>query len=220
MGLVMALIATLSACSSYRYYTSGADDISLSKYKSFAFAQRLTPRTPDSNYSDKRGLGARLNYVNNNRYYNNPEAMQKIQAATVNAMQSKGFVKQEGNADLIVRYHTLVDRGTRNTYYGTYWGPGWGWGWGPGWGWGGYGRFGYGRWGGWGWGGGWGGGYGYPVQEHFKEGVLSIELIDARTRQPIWIGYSSGELSRNPQKAISQLPQVVEGILKRLEVRS
>lgn len=214
----MAIVATFSACSTgYRYYTAGKDDISLSQYKSFAFAPYLKQRKPDSVLSNKRDLGARLNYVNNNRYYNNPEAMQKIKDATVNSLKAKGLTMQEGNADLLVRYSTLVDRGTRTSYTAGGWG---GWGWGPGWGWGWAGRYRFSPYfyGG-GWGPGWGGG-GYPVQEHFKEGVLSIELIDARTKEPVWIGYSSGELSRDPQKVISQLPKVVEDILKQLPVRS
>jgi len=217
IGLMLVVIAAFSACSTgYRYYTAGNDDISLSQYKSFAFAPYLKQRKPDSVLSNKRDLGAKLNYVNNNRYYNNPEAMQKIKDATANSLKAKGLTLQEGNADLLVRYATLVDRGTRTSYYGPYYGGFYGWG--PGWGWGSRYRFSpyfYG-----GWGGAWGGGYGYPSQEHFKEGVLSIELIDARTKEPVWIGYGSGELSRDPKKVITQLPKIVEDIFKRLPVRS
>lgn len=214
---MLVVIAAFSACSTgYRYYTAGKDDISLSQYKSFAFAPYLKQRKPDSVLSSKRDLGAKLNYVNNNRYYNNPEAMQKIKDATANSLKAKGLTLQEGNADLLVRYATLVDRGTRTSYYAPYYGGFYGWG--PGWGWGSRYRFSpyfYG-----GWGGAWGGGYGYPSQEHFKEGVLSIELIDARTKEPVWIGYGSGELSRDPKKVITQLPKIVEDIFKRLPVSS
>ncbi|WP_345948548.1 MULTISPECIES: DUF4136 domain-containing protein [unclassified Mucilaginibacter] len=212
IAVLLVVITAFSACSNYRYYTAGKDDISLSQYKSFAFAPLLKARKPDSVLVNKRDLGARLNYVNNNRYYNNPEAMQKIKDATVSNLQSKGLTLQEGRADLLVRFNTIVDRGTRTSYYSPYYG---GWGWGPGWGgWGFRGRFSpyfYG---------GWGGGYAYPSQEHFKEGVLSIELIDARTHEPVWIGYGAGELSRDPQKVMTQLPKIVEDIFKRLPVRS
>jgi len=216
ISMVLALITTLAACSTgYRYYTAGHDELNLQQYKSFAFAPRLAPRRPEGAIEDKRALGARLNYVNNNRYYNNPEAMQKIKAATQAGLQSKGLTLQEGNADLLVRYSTLVDRGTRTTYYSPYYGGFYGWG--LGYGWGRY-RFNPYWYGGWGGGSGYGGGY--PSQEHFKEGVLAIELIDARTKEPVWIGYGSGELSRDPQKVISQLPKIVEDILKRLPVKS
>ncbi len=218
IGLMLAIVTAMSACSTgYHYYTAGKDDISLSQYRSFAFAPYLKMRRPDSVLSNKKDLGARLNYVNNNRYYNNPEAMQKIKDATISSLKGKGLVMQEGRPDLLVRYSTLVGRGTRNVYYSPYWGGGWGPGWG--WGWGGY-RFSpfmYGAWGGWG--GGFGG-FGGGGQEHFKEGVLSIELIDTRTNEPVWIGYSSGELSRDPQKVMSQLPKIVEGIFKQLPVKS
>lgn len=217
---MLALITAFSACSTgYRYYTAGNDDISLKQYKSFAFAQRLNPRKPDSVLSDKRGLGARLNYVNNNKYYNNPEAMQKIKDATASTLQAKGLTMQERGADLLVRYSTLVDRGTRTSYYSPYYGGFYGWG--LGWGWGARYRFSPF------WGGGWGPGFGYgmyggsyPSQEHFKEGVLAIELIDTRTNEPVWIGYGSGELSRDPKKVISQLPKIVEDIFKQLPVKN
>ncbi|MDT3402804.1 DUF4136 domain-containing protein [Mucilaginibacter terrae] len=218
VGLMLVMVTAFSACSTgYHYYTAGHDDISLSQYKTFAFAPQIKPRKPDSVISDKRNLGARLNYINNNKYYNNPEAYQKIKDAAALSLKNKGLTEQNGGADLIVRFNTLVDRGTRTSYNSPYWGGGWGWG--PGWGWGmGWrGRFSPMFYGGWG---GWGGGYAYPTQEHFKEGVLAIELIDARTREPVWIGYSSGELSRDPQKVMARLPEIVEGIFKKLPVRS
>ncbi|MBS7564304.1 DUF4136 domain-containing protein [Mucilaginibacter sp. Bleaf8] len=208
--LVLLSLSVLSACSSYRYYKAGDSFISLNKYKTFAWAQNLPNRKPDSIVNDQKGLGARLNYLNNNRYFKSPEAARTIKTATVTILQSKGLTLQESNADLLVRYTTLVDRGTRNAYYGgyPYYGGfygGWGWGWRRPW-------FGYGGWGGYGY------GYGYPVKEHFKEGVLAIELIDSRTRETVWIGYGAGELSRNPEKVIAQLPKVVDGIFKQLPV--
>ena len=215
IGLMLAIVTAFSACSTgYMYYTAGNDELNLQQYKSFAFAPRLTPRKPDSVMSNKRGLGARLNYVNNNRYYNNPEAVQKIKAATIASLQGKGLTMQEGRPDLLVRYSTLVDRGTRTSYYAPYYGGFYGWGLGYGWG----SRFGYRPflYGGW----GPGYGYGYPSREHFKEGVLAIELIDTRTHEPVWIGYGSGELSRDPQKVVAQLPKIVEDIFKRLPVRN
>lgn len=209
IGLVLICLSVLSACSSYRYYKAGDSYLSTQKYKTFGWAPVLPVRKPDSIVSTQKALGARLNYLNNNRYFRNAEATRIIREATVTNLQSKGLTLQESNPDLLVRYSTLVDRGTRNgyryPYYGGFYG-GWGWGyrfnpW-----------FGYGGW-------GWPGyGMGYPVKEHFKEGILSIELIDSRTRETVWIGYGAGELSRNPQKAIAQLPKVVGGIFEQLPV--
>ncbi|QJD95538.1 DUF4136 domain-containing protein [Mucilaginibacter robiniae] len=246
-ALVLFAISALSACSSYHYYKAGDDYLNLKQYRTFAWAAPEGPgaegnfrgprqRRPDDSQGQpprrrdfgnqgprmqgpNRGqasLGARLNEVNNNKYFNNPEAVRKIQDAAVSSLQSKGLVMQPNNPDLLVRYTTIVDRGSRNGYaYTPYYGLGWG-------GWGGYGGWGW-RYPyfGLGWGGGWGGygyGGGYPVQEHFKEGVLAIELIDTHTNQTVWIGYGAGELSKNREKAIAQLPKVVNDIFKQLPV--
>jgi hypothetical protein len=68
-----------------------------------------------------------------------------------------------GAADCLVGYGIgstwVVDPG--GPYYGYGWGPGWG----PGWGW-------------YGWGG--------PGPYVYREGIIAIDLWDARTRQPIW----------------------------------
>jgi hypothetical protein len=212
LWLALIMVSVLSACSTYyQYHSAEKAPVDLKQYKSFAWAPKVPNRRPANAISNKNSLGDRLNAVNNNRYYNNPESASKIESATVSALQSKGLVMQERNPDLLVRYATLVDRGTRTNYYSApYYGRGFGWG-GP-WGWRG----------GWAYGGAWGwGGYAgaYPVRETFKEGVLAIELLDARTRETIWIGYGSGELSRNPQKSINELPKVVDGIFKRLPVQ-
>jgi hypothetical protein len=210
LGLVLLCLSVLSACSSgYRYYKAGSSFISANKYKTFAWAPNLPARKPDSIVSDQKGLGKRLDYLNNNRYFKNAAAMEQIKSTTTAVLQSKGLTLQESNPDLLVRFTTLVDRGTRRSYYNyPYYGGlygGWGWGY----------RF--SPWyGGYGWGAGYG--YGYPVQEHFKEGVLAIELIDSQTHEPVWIGYGAGELSRQPEKVLAQLPKVVDGILKQLPV--
>jgi uncharacterized protein DUF4136 len=116
------------------------------------------------------------------------------------------------NPDLIVNYTTKVGQGTLTTYYTPYyggWGPGFGWGWGwryrpyyyaygaP---------FAY------------YGGITYADQEHYKEGTLIIDLIDARTRKIVWRGFGVGEVHHDPQKTIDDLPKVVNGILEQLQV--
>ncbi|WP_158825161.1 DUF4136 domain-containing protein [Mucilaginibacter lacusdianchii] len=211
IGLVLLCLSVLSACSTgYRYYKAGNSFISVNRYKTFAWAPTLPTRKPDSIVSTQKALGARLDYLNNSKYFKSPQAVEQIRTATVAALRTKGLTVDENNPDLLVRFTTLVDRGTRRSYYnypyyGGFYG-GWGWGWGY--------RFSP-WWGGYGWG---GPGFGYPVQEHFKEGVLAIELIDTRTHEPVWIGYGAGELKRDPEKVIAQLPKVVDGIFKQLPV--
>ena len=92
---------------------------------------------------------------------------------------------------------------------------------------------GWGGFGGWGGYGGWGLGYrpyysafGAPFaygdvnlgKEHYKEGTVIIDLIDRRSRQVVWRGFGVGEVHRNPQKDIEELPKVVDGVLKQLSL--
>ncbi len=215
---VFILIALAwSACTSYNYYKAGATHLNVRQYRSFTLVPEGNANTAMPPINSP--VPHQLNYINNNKYYNNPAAADRIKQATIAALTAKGLTySANGNADLLVQYSTTVDRGTRNgysyPYYGGFYsGWGWGYGWRPFWGgWGGYG----------GWGGPWGyggyGGYGYPVREHFKEGVLTIDLIDARTRRVVWRGFGTGELKRNPEKAINDIPKEVEGMFKQLPV--
>jgi hypothetical protein len=64
----------------------------------------------------------------------------------------------------------------------------------------------------------------YPVyvgseidQVPYKEGTLIIDLIDQHTSRVIWRGYGRGEVD-NPEKAINDIPEVVNGILKKLPI--
>ncbi len=211
--LITFIAAAWSACTSYNYYKAGANQLNVRQYHTFALAPQGNANTkmPPINSAMPR----QLNYINNNKYYNNPAADNRIKEATIATLTGKGLTyAANGQADLLVQYSTMVDRGTRNgysyPYYGGYYGGfyggfGWGYGWRPFWG--GY------------WGGPWGGyGYGYPVQEHFKEGVITVDLIDARTRRVIWRGFGTGELHRNPQKSIDDIPKVIDGMFKQLPV--
>lgn len=212
----LALISIMwASCTSYHYYKAGADRLNIQQYHSFTMVPEGNANTqmPPINSS----VPHQLNYINNNKYYNNPTAAEHIKQATINNLTAKGLVYEaNGNADLLVQYSTMVDRGTRNgysypyyPYYGGFYaGFGWGWGWRPFWG---------------GWGGPWGYGgygYGYPVREHFKEGVLTIDLIDARTRRVVWRGFGTGELHRNPDKAINDIPKEIAGMFKQLPATS
>lgn len=91
----------------------------------------------------------------------NPVNEARLRQAIAAHLQAAGATLVTGNADCLVGYgigaHAVVD--------GVY--PvGWGWGWGG--------------WGPWGWYGAWGGPYVY------HEGIVAVDLYDARTRQAIW----------------------------------
>ena len=173
----------------------------MSGYHSFAWM-------PQANKDDKKMAGS--------------VADAKIKDAATTELVAKGLQLSQKNPDLIVNYTAVVGRGTRTNYYSPYYGgyPGWGWGFGGGWG--GYG---------WGWGGyyrpyynyygapfAYYGGITYAEKEHYREGTLIIDLIDTHTRKIVWRGFGVGEVHKDPQKDIDDLPKVVNGILNQLQI--
>jgi hypothetical protein len=190
-------MSAFSACTSYDYYVAGLNRTNLSRYHSFAW----------------------MPMARNNDKVNNPAADAKIKDAATASLAAKGLSLQRRNPDLLVSYSTMVGRGTRTYYYPNYYGgfyPGWGLG------------FGWGGWGGWG---GWYRPYYYAYgapfayygganvgQEHYKEGTLIIDLIDRRSKQVVWRGYGVGEVHRNPEKNLDDLPKVVSGVLDQLSL--
>jgi hypothetical protein len=194
--LVVLFISGLSACTSYDYYVAGLNRTNLSRYRTFAWMP------PARNH--------------NNNASGNMAADAKIKDAATMALQAKGLTLDQRNPDLIVSYSSVVGKGTRTYYYPEYYGggfyPGFGFG------------LGYGGWGGW---------YrpyyyayGAPFmyggtgvsQENYKEGTLIIDLIDRRSKQIVWRGFGVGEVHRNQQKNIDDLPKVVAGVLDQLSL--
>jgi hypothetical protein len=162
---------------------------------------------------------------------NNMIADTKIKDAATQALTQKGLALQQQDPDLLVSYTSVVGRGSRTNYYPRYYGSGLG-----GWGYGGFG-WGYGGlgWGGLGWGGlGWGGwyrpyyyAYGAPFsyyagtsveREHYKEGTLIVDLVDRRSKQVVWRGFGVGEVHKDRQKDVDDLPKVVTGIFEQLSL--
>ncbi|MDR6944612.1 DUF4136 domain-containing protein [Mucilaginibacter pocheonensis] len=199
-GLAILLVSALSACSSYNYYTAARNKTDLSSYRTFAW---LPPQT-----SHKAGGVVKKEIAD-----------EKVKDAAIAALQTKGLKLQENDPDLLVSYSTVTGRGMKTEFYPAYYGGfGWGgWGgWGWGWGWGyrpfyGY----YGGWGGWGYPyGGFGGAY---ARVPYKEGTLIIDLIDRNTRRLVWRGFGVGEL-HNPKRTLEELPKVVDGVLKQLQL--
>lgn len=193
------MVSGLSACNSYNYYTAAINKTNLSGYHTFAWM-------PPAGKNDKQ---------------TNNLADAKIKDAATGALVMKGLKLSQQNPDLIVSYTTTVGRGARTNYYTPGYYGGWGY---PGWGLG----FGYG---GWGWGGyyrpyyyayggpfAYVGGPTYAEKEHYKEGTLIIDLIDPRTHRIVWRGFGVGEVHKNPQKNIDDLPKVVDGVLDQLQL--
>jgi hypothetical protein len=55
------------------------------------------------------------------------------------------------------------------------------------------------------------------IQVPYKEGNLIIDLIEQKNHQVIWRGYGKGEIY-DPEKAVADIPEVVEGILNKLPI--
>lgn len=143
----------------------------------------------------------------------------RLQEAAKVALAEKGLTLDQQNPDLLVGYATVTGKGTKFNYYYT---PMYG----------GYGAFGFGRFGygygrfGFGYGGwyspfGYGGfpyyGGGYAQRVPYKEGTVIIDLIDPKTNTIVWRGYGVGEL-HNPKSTLKEIPKVVDGIIKQLSL--
>lgn len=204
LGLIVLIICGLASCTTYNYFEAGLNRTNLSNYRTFAWMP----------------TGGSANNANNS---NNFIADAKIKDAATAVLVEKGLRLQQENPDLIISYSRQVGRGSRQVYASN-----WGWGgypgWGMGFGWGGWGGF-----GGWGWGLGYrpyyyayGAPFGYADvnlgKEHYKEGTIVIDLIDRRSKQVVWRGFGVGEVHRDPQKDINDLPKVVNGVLKQLSL--
>ncbi len=190
-SLLLFTVLLMAACSSYNYYSVGSSN-KVSKYRTFAW---LPP-------------------VNNtkNPYYDNDLADEKIKDQATGNLESRGLRLKANRPDMLVRYSILVDTKTKtyNEPQYTYVGGGY------------YPRVAY---------------YGngrralyysyrsaYPVymgddiyRVPYKEGTLIIDLIDRVTHKVIWRGYGVGEVG-NPEKAINDLPKVVDGIFNKLQI--
>jgi hypothetical protein len=106
-------------------------------------------------------------------------------------MASKGFIKSE-TPDLLVSIFT--DSKERVDVYNNNWGWGLGWGWG------------------WGWGGGfWGNNMNNVTTT--TEGILYIDLIDARKKELVWQGVGQAPLKSKPEEKVERTNEIVKKIL-------
>ncbi|MBS1529454.1 MAG: DUF4136 domain-containing protein [Bacteroidetes bacterium] len=195
-ALLLCAIAGLSACSSYNYYTAGLNKTNMSGYHSFAW---LPPQ------AGKKSDMSRV-------------ADLKVKDAAVASLSAKGLRLQNNDPDLLVTYSAMVGRGSKTVMTPTYYGGGGiypysGFGWGYGWGWGGwYSPYAFGTpftyY----------GGYTATGKEHYKEGTIIIDMIDTRTHKIVWRGFGVGEVHKNMQKDIDDLPKVVSGIIDQLQL--
>jgi hypothetical protein len=190
-GFLSLIVLMVSGCSSYQYYSVQSNNTVFTKYRTFAW---LPPTDTSKNGTYANIVDGKLKY----------EITAKI--------ESRGLVLKAVRPDLLVRYSIVINNKTRTynnpayvyRYRGNYPGAI------------SYrsGRHFY---------------YAYrapfPVylgteieQIPYKEGTLIIDLIDRRIQHVIWRGYGIGEID-NPQKAINDIPMVVDGIINKLPLK-
>ncbi len=118
----------------------------------------------------------------------------RILRAIETELLAKGFTKSE-NPDLLVSLFTKSKQ--RVDVYNNAWGFG-------GWGWGGFGP-------GWGW--GWNQ---QPIVSTTTEGVLYVDLIDAKKKELVWQGMGTGYLvTRNLEKKEARIKEFVSKIMEK-----
>jgi Domain of unknown function (DUF4136) len=124
----------------------------------------------------------------------------RILKAIESELLAKGFTKSE-NPDVLISIFTKSNQ--RVDVYNNNWGMG-------GWGWGGFGPWGMG-----GFGPGWGWGWNQPNVSTSVEGVLYIDLLDAKKKELIWQGMGSGYLSRKMEQKEERINEFVSKIMEK-----
>ena len=190
--LLLLLLVTstiLSACSSYNYYAVGSKKADVSKYHTYAWVPG--------------------NELKADGYYENSVAEERIIESANQVLSNRGMQLDTKKPDLLIRYTAMVKDKTRAisapVYYQSpsYLVP----------------RMAYYR------------GYRvfyysytrpFPVyvgnderEVAFEEGNIVIDLIDRNTSRVIWRGVAKGEVN-NPEKAVNDLPKVIEKIFGKL----
>lgn len=187
--ILLLLAVGLSACSSYNYYAVSNRKVDRN-YKSFAWL-------PES-----KSKATKL--------YDNDVATDKIVEATSKALTARGLELNNKNPDLLIRYTAVVNSKVKEYNEPVYYNAPSGY----------VPRMAYYR----------GRAFyyysyvnPYPVyvgsemrKVNVKEGSVIIDLIDRKSGKVIWRGWSEGEIG-NPEKAISDIPKVVDNIFKKLE---
>lgn len=186
--ILLGLMAVFSSCSSYNYYSVGNKKLN-AEYRTYAWLPEGKSKASN--------------------IYDNDIAADRIVEMASTELNRRGFELNNRKPDLLVRYTAVVNMETKSynepVYYdapGRY-----------------IPRVGIRR------------GrafYYYAYRNPFpvyvgneqrtvnvKQGSIMIDLIDRKTKKVIWRGWAEGEVN-NPEKAINELPKVIENIFKKL----
>ena len=135
-----------------------------------------------------------------------PFYVDRIKQAVNQQLQSKGWqlVPSGGSVTIFASDNLHNQKETQTMYNGLGgdWGPGWGGGWG---------------WGGWGWGGGWaspGIGEATTSTTTQQAGNLEIDLFESNTKNLLWRGLATEDLSTNAAKNTKSLDSDIAKMFK------
>lgn len=186
--MIVGLVAVLSSCSSYNYYSVSNKNLK-GEYRSYAWLPESKSKASS--------------------IYNNDIATDRIVEAVSAELNNRGFKLNNKKPDLLIRYTAVVNKETKSYnepvyydppgrfvprvgyhrgrafYYYSYRNP--------------FPVY-----------------VGNEYRTvNVKQGSVIIDLIDRKTSKVIWRGWAEGELN-NPEKAIAELPKVVSNIFKKL----
>jgi len=125
--------------------------------------------------------------------WNNPISEKRISEEFTQALTEKGWKPVDANPDALVLLHGATSKEkTLNTFYS-----------------GGYGGYGYRGWGGMG-----GMGTATTTTSEYMVGTLVVDIFDAKTKQLMFRGTASDEISDKPEKNIKKVQKVADKMFK------
>lgn len=130
-------------------------------------------------------------------YFNNDIAKANIMETANAELEARGLVYAKENPDVLFRYIVIVNNKSEAVYGGPGWYSPWGW----------YHPH------------SWWYGVHRPVgRERYRASHLIIEAKDRKSNTVIWQARGSGRVD-NPEKAINELPKVVQGVMAEYPVK-
>ena len=150
---------------------------------------------------DEYREGGRGNRRNQRSLAERPLIEKRIEIIIQRELISMGYQKVSiAEAQFLIRQYARykqVPVETRTRMSSNYWGWGWGWGWpGP----------------------GIGGSISTVRRDTYEQGTIMIQIIDAKTNEPIWEAEAVNALSdvQNPDEADAQIMRAIKGALAKL----
>jgi hypothetical protein len=125
------------------------------------------------------------------------ELMQRRIAGFIEeALAARGLKPSPMGQDLRVSYRVDVTEQPQFTTFTDGWGPGWGWN------------------GNWAFGGGWGSGISTTTVQMIYQGVLVVDIVDARRNKLVFQGTSAQTISSRPERNTRKLAKAVAEVFE------